>query len=103
VLFRSQAESGHLPKTVVPALLAQKTGPENAGSFPTEKGVLVAYVKRIIPSKEKPTDAEMQEAAKDWNQDLKTAVERAYIQKYPVDIRTHVIQKAFSIYDSQDE
>ena len=99
----SQAESGYLPKTVVPVLLAQKSGPENAGSFPTDKGILIAYVKRIIPSKEKPTDTEMQEAAKDWSQDLKAAVERAYIQKYPVDIRTGVIQKAFSIYDSQDE
>ena len=98
-----RTDAARLPKALIPTLLTQKIGSENAAQFPTEKGILIAYVKRVIPSKETPTEAEIQEAIKAWNQDLMTAVEGTYAQKYPVDVRTGVIQKAFSIYDSQDE
>ncbi|MGN0919720.1 MAG: peptidylprolyl isomerase [Alphaproteobacteria bacterium] len=99
----SQTESAHLPKILIPALLSQKLGPENAMQFPTENGILIAYVKRVIPSTAKPSEAEITEAVKAWNQDLMAALEGAYLQKYPVNIHTNVLQKAFSIYDSEDE
>ena len=61
------------------------------------------YTKRLIPSKEKPTASELQEAIKDFGKDLMGAVQQSYTRKYPVDIRTEAIQKAFSIYENQDE
>ncbi len=99
----SQTESARLSKTVVPSLLSQKIGLENVASFSTEKGMLIAYTKRTIPSKEMPTETEMQEAMKDWNDDLLRAVQQGFAQKYPVDVHTDAIQKSFSIYDSQED
>ena len=98
-----QTETGTLPSVVVPAVLAQKVGVENAEQFATEKGILLVYTKRLIPSKEKPTASELQEAIKDFGKDLMGAVQQSYTRKYPVDIRTDAIQKAFSIYENQDE
>lgn len=99
----SQSESGTLDKAVADKLLGQKVGPENAVLFPTDKGTLVAYVKRIIPSKEEPTTAEKQTAVQEWAVDLGAAVQQVYAQKYPVEVHTNTIQKAFSIYENQEE
>ena len=99
----SQSESGTLDKAVADKLLGQKVGPENAVLFPTDKGTLVAYVKRIIPSKEEPTTAEKQAAVQEWAVDLGAAVQQVYAQKYPVEVHTNTIQKAFSIYENQEE
>ena len=99
----SQTETGNLPKAAVATLFQQKVGMENVLSIPTEKGIFVAYVKRIIPSTSTPEKAELEEAVKDWYQDLVASVQQSYGQKYPVEIHTNTIQKAFSIYDNQDE
>ena len=99
----SQIEKGAFDKTISDGLLAQKVGPENVALYPTDKGTLLAYVKRIIPSKEEPTTTEKQEALQEWAVDLGQAVQQAYAGKYPVEIHTNTIQKAFSIYDNQDE
>ena len=99
----SQTETGNLPKAAVATLFQQKVGMENVLSIPTEKGIFVAYVKRIISSTSTPEKAELEEAVKDWYQDLVASVQQSYGQKYPVEIHTNTIQKAFSIYDNQDE
>ena len=99
----SQLETGAFSKVASDALLQQKAGAEYALSFPSEKGILVAYVKRIIPSKEDPTASEKQGAVQEWGLDLGAAVQQAYTARYPVEIHTNTIQKAFSIYESQDE
>ena len=99
----SQTESGSFDKTVVPALLRQKIGVENAALYSTEKGILIAYVERVIPFKQEPTMAEKQSAVQEWALDLGSAVQKAYTQTYPVEIHTSTIQKAFSVYDNQDE
>ena len=99
----SQTSNNPFPKTVVPALLQQKVGVEYATRYLTEKGILVAYIRRIIPSREEPTITEKQEAVQEWSLDLGAAVQQAYAQKYPIDVHTDAIQKAFSIYDTQDE
>ena len=65
----SQTSSAQFPRSVVPVLMQQKVGPEQVTSTPTENGILVAYVKKIIPFKEKITTAELVEAEKNWNAD----------------------------------
>lgn len=99
----SQTEFGPYPKDVADVLLQQPIGVEYAASFPTEKGTWVAYVKRVIPSKEEPTAEEQTAAVQDWTQDLVSAVQQAYAEKYPIDIKVGTIQKAFSVYENQEE
>ena len=99
----SRSDVGNFPKTIAAILLTQKVGAENVQKFSTDQGIVLAYTKRIIPSREIPTEAELQEAVKDWSMDLMGAVQQSYAKKYPIDIRTSAIQKAFSIYENQDE
>lgn len=99
----SQTNAGQFPKNVIPVLMQQKTGAEQVASIPTETGVFVAYVKKIIPSKQAPTEAELVEAAKMWNADLLAAVQQSYTELYPVNVHQKAIQKAFSIYDKQED
>ncbi len=99
----SHSDVGNFPKTIGAILLTQKVGAENVQKFSTDQGIVLAYTKRILPSKETPTEAELQEAVKDWSMDLMGAVQQSYAKKYPIDIRTSAIQKAFSIYENQDE
>ena len=99
----SQTENGTFSQTVASQLLQQKVGAENAVLLPTEKGTLIAYVKRVIPSKEEPTTSEKQAAVQEWGLDLGGAVQQAYAQKYPIEIHTNTIQKAFSIYENQED
>ncbi|MBR6232049.1 MAG: SurA N-terminal domain-containing protein [Alphaproteobacteria bacterium] len=99
----SQTNAGQFPKNVIPVLMQQKTGAEQVVSIPTETGVFVAYVKKIIPSKQAPTEAELVEAAKMWNADLLAAVQQSYTELYPVSVHQKAIQKAFSIYDKQED
>ena len=99
----SQSEFGQYPKDVADVLLQQPIGMEYVTSFPTEKGTWVAYAKRAIPSKEEPTTEEQTVAVQDWTQDLISAVQQAYAEKYPIDINVDVIQKAFSVYENQEE
>ena len=99
----SQTETGNLPPKAGTVLLQQKLGLENTLSIPVEKGIFVGYVKRIIPSTTTPVKTELDEAVKDWYTDLVLAVQQSYGQKYPVKINTNIIQKAFSIYENQEE
>ena len=99
----SQTNAGQFPKSAVPVLMQQKTGTEQVSSVPTEKGVLVAYVKKVIPSTQTPTEAELTEAMKVWNADLLMAVQQSYTDLYPVTVHQEAIQKAFSIYDKQED
>ena len=99
----SQTESKKFPKTIVPALLQQKEGKENVASYPVENGEWVAYIKRIIPAKTEPTKSELSESFQDLNKDLLEAVQKAYAQRYQIKIHQSTIQKAFSIYDNQED
>ena len=99
----SQTNAGQFPKSAVSVLMQQKTGTEQVSSVPTEKGVLVAYVKKVIPSTQTPTEAELTEAMKVWNADLLMAVQQSYTDLYPVTVHQEAIQKAFSIYDKQED
>ena len=99
----SQTEMENLSKKLISVLFQQKVGSENALSIPQEKGIFVGYVKRIIPSTTTPEKTELDEAVKDWYQDLVLAVQHSYGQKYPVKINTSTIQKAFSVYENQEE
>ena len=99
----SQTEHTPFPETVSAQLLHQKTGTENVLSLSSEKGIWVAYVSKVIPSKDEPVQSELDEAIRDWNQDLQAAAQGVYVQKYPIEIHTNAIQKTFSVYDNQED
>ncbi|MBO7483758.1 MAG: peptidylprolyl isomerase [Alphaproteobacteria bacterium] len=99
----SRTESKLLPMEFLPALMQQKMGYENAQVFPTKDGIWVAYVKRTIPFKDALTEKEKQEAVQGWAVDLTEAFQQAYLQKYPIKVHENIIQKAFSIYDKQED
>ena len=99
----SSTQNANYPEAVTLKLMQQKIGEESVALFQTEKGTLIAYVKRVIPSTEAPTVSEQEEAIQDWALDLEGAVQKAYAQNYPIEVHTNTIQKAFSIYDNQEE
>ena len=99
----SQTEDAVFPKGVVPVLLQQPIGRAHAQVFPTDQGIWVISVKEIVPSHSEPTASEQQEAVQDWSLDLVGAVQQFYADRYPITVHTNTIQKAFSVYEKQED
>ena len=87
-----------LPQNLLQSLFKQDVGEKFAQSVPTEKGIFIGVVKKIIPSTQTPTKEEIENAIQDWEKDLVLAVQSAYTQNYPIKINQDTIQKTFSVY-----
>ena len=91
------------PKQVIDNLFKQNVGNEFVQRIPMNGGILIAVVKKIIPSTEQPTKEEIQTATQDWETDLLTAAQLDYAGQYPVTINQSAIQKTFSVYQKEND
>lgn len=93
-----------LPETALASIFTQAKGYENAQSIPVPNGMLIAAVTNIytpqIEEKDLPAQTELVSA--ETAQSLYAAVVEGYAQNFNIQINAPEIQKAFSIYQTEE-
>ena len=97
-----QTKSKRIPLELLPSIYAQKTGSQNAQSYPVQDGAWIIVVDRVIHSKQEPSIAEKEDARKLYTQDLYSAVQQAYTKDLNVQVNETTIKKAF-LSDKDEE